>query len=50
MEEKDSVKLKVDNIWLNFGGVAALSGVSFDVREVEKEAGDLEGGEEKVYE
>jgi len=28
-----SIKLKVKDIWLNFGGVAALSGVSFDVRE-----------------
>ncbi len=50
MEKRDSVKLRVEDIWLNFGGVSALSEVSFDVREVEKEAGDLEGEEEKVYE
>jgi branched-chain amino acid transport system ATP-binding protein len=35
MEKSDSVKLRVEDIWLNFGGVAALSGVSFDVREGE---------------
>jgi len=30
-----SIKLKVNDIWLNFGGVSALSGVSFDVKEGE---------------
>ena len=32
---KDFIKLKVGNISLSFGGVSALSGVSFDVREGE---------------
>jgi len=32
---KDFIKLKVGNIYLSFGGVSALSGVSFDVREGE---------------
>jgi len=31
----DSIKLTIKDIWLNFGGVSALSGVSFDVREGE---------------
>jgi len=31
-----SVKLRVNDIWLNFGGVSALSGVSFEVREGER--------------
>ena len=35
MNKQLSVKLKVIDICLNFGGVAALSGVSFDVREGE---------------
>jgi branched-chain amino acid transport system ATP-binding protein len=34
-DEKISFKLKVNDIWLNFGGVSALSGVSFEVREGE---------------
>ena len=50
MEKRESVTLSAENIWLNFGGVSALSGVGFVVREVEKDAGDLEGEEEKVYE
>lgn len=32
MEKKDSIKLEVDDIWLSFGGICALSGVSFDVK------------------
>ena len=35
MNKQLSVKLKVIDICLNFGGVAALSGISFDVREGE---------------
>jgi branched-chain amino acid transport system ATP-binding protein len=35
MTERDPAKLKVRDIWLNFGGVSALSGVTFDVREGE---------------
>jgi branched-chain amino acid transport system ATP-binding protein len=35
MDKKDSVKLRVEDVSLNFGGVAALSGISFDVREGE---------------
>jgi branched-chain amino acid transport system ATP-binding protein len=35
MDKQPSIKLIVINICLNFGGVAALSGVSFDVREGE---------------
>jgi branched-chain amino acid transport system ATP-binding protein len=35
MDNKDSVKLRVENITLHFGGVSALSGISFDVREGE---------------
>jgi len=33
--KNNGVKLKVDDLHLNFGGVAALSGVSFEVREKE---------------
>lgn len=32
MERKDTIKLRADDIWLNFGGVSVLSGVSFVVR------------------
>jgi len=35
MDKNNSLKLKAIDIWLNFGGVSALSGVSFDVREAE---------------
>lgn len=35
MDKKNSVKLKAKDISLNFGGVSALSGVSFDVNEGE---------------
>ena len=35
MTKNNSVKLKAVDIWLNFGGVSALSGVSFEVREGE---------------
>jgi branched-chain amino acid transport system ATP-binding protein len=35
MEKKDSFKLRVADVWLNFGGVAALSGVTFGVRDGE---------------
>lgn len=35
MDKIDLVKLKVKDVTLNFGGVSALSGVSFDVREGE---------------
>ncbi|MGB9627259.1 MAG: ABC transporter ATP-binding protein [Thermodesulfobacteriota bacterium] len=35
MPKTDAVKLKVKEVTLNFGGVSALSGVSFDVREGE---------------
>lgn len=35
MENKAAIKLRADDIWLNFGGVSALSGVSFDVRDGE---------------
>jgi ABC-type uncharacterized transport system ATPase subunit len=45
--KRDAVKLRVENIWLSFGGVAALSGISFDVREGEMLAiiGSEKGGE-----
>ncbi len=33
--KKESIKLKAIDIWLHFGGVSALSGVSFEVREGE---------------
>ncbi|MGQ9646532.1 MAG: ABC transporter ATP-binding protein [Thermodesulfobacteriota bacterium] len=32
MENKAAIKLRADDIWLNFGGVSALSGVSFVAR------------------
>jgi branched-chain amino acid transport system ATP-binding protein len=35
MNRRNNLKLKAEDICLNFGGVAALSGVSFDVREGE---------------
>jgi branched-chain amino acid transport system ATP-binding protein len=35
MDKKNSIKLKTKDISLNFGGVSALSGVSFDVNEGE---------------
>ncbi len=35
MDKIDTVKLRVKDVTLNFGGVSALSGVSFDVRERE---------------
>ena len=35
MNKGNTLKLKAEDICLNFGGVAALSGVSFDVREGE---------------
>lgn len=35
MDKKNSIKLKAKDISLNFGGVSALSGVSFDVNEGE---------------
>ncbi len=35
MNRRNNLKLKAEDICLNFGGVAALSGISFDVREGE---------------
>jgi branched-chain amino acid transport system ATP-binding protein len=35
MDPKNFITLRANNIWLTFGGVSALSGVSFDIREGE---------------
>jgi len=35
MTKRNPAKLKVEDIWLNFGGVSALSGVTLDIREGE---------------